>query len=179
MWFLKVGSIWVLGSRYQINETFKSSGTSIHILKSTYHMTLNAGGSLRISTTWKPGLCCKFENRALYSVVSRCECLKSPGQWKCYLLSHVWLFKTPWTRAHQASPSVGRIYLGKDTGVGSHSILQEIFPNQGLNAGLLHCRQEMVILHHQNHLEDLLKPTLLSHSFRFCKSWVGPDNLHF
>ena len=30
---------------------------------------------------------------------------------------------------------------GKNTGVGSHSLLQGIFPSQGLNRGLLHCRQ--------------------------------------
>ena len=29
---------------------------------------------------------------------------------------------------------------GKNTGVGSHSLLQGIFPNQGPNRGLLHCR---------------------------------------
>ena len=43
---------------------------------------------------------------------------------------------TPW--------SVNGI-LGKNTGVGSHSVVQGIFPTQGLNCGLLHCRQ---ILHH-------------------------------
>ena len=30
---------------------------------------------------------------------------------------------------------------GKHTGVGSHSLLQGIFPTQGPNLGLLHCRQ--------------------------------------
>ena len=29
---------------------------------------------------------------------------------------------------------------GKNTGVGCHSLLQEIFPTQGLNPGLPHCR---------------------------------------
>ena len=29
---------------------------------------------------------------------------------------------------------------GKNTGVVSHSLLQGIFPTQGLNPGLLHCR---------------------------------------
>ena len=29
---------------------------------------------------------------------------------------------------------------GKNTGVGSHSLLQGIFPTQGSNLGLLHCR---------------------------------------
>ena len=33
----------------------------------------------------------------------------------------------------------------KNTGVGCHSLLQGIFPTQGSNLGLLHCRQ---ILHH-------------------------------
>ena len=30
---------------------------------------------------------------------------------------------------------------GKNTGVGCHALLQRIFPTQGLNLGLLHCRQ--------------------------------------
>ena len=30
---------------------------------------------------------------------------------------------------------------GKNTGVGCHALLQGIFPIQGLNLGLLHCRQ--------------------------------------
>ena len=36
---------------------------------------------------------------------------------------------------------------GKNTGVGSHSLLQRIFPTQGLNLGLLRCRR---ILYHLN-----------------------------
>ena len=31
--------------------------------------------------------------------------------------------------------------LGQDTGVGSLSLLQGIFPTQGLNPGLLHCNR--------------------------------------
>ena len=46
---------------------------------------------------------------------------------------------TPWTIALQVlcpwdSP-------GKNTGVGCHFLLQSIFPTQGSNPGLLHCRQ--------------------------------------
>ena len=37
---------------------------------------------------------------------------------------------------------------GKKTGVDSHSLLQGIFPTQGLNLDLLHCRQ---ILYHLSH----------------------------
>ena len=47
--------------------------------------------------------------------------------------------ETPWTVARQAPLSMG--FLGKSTGVGCHFLLQGIFPTQGLNLGLLHCRQ--------------------------------------
>ena len=66
------------------------------------------------------------------------------------LLSHVQLFVTPWTVARQAPLSIG-LYSpwnspGQNTGVGSLS--QGIFPTQGLNLGLPHCRW---ILYHLNH----------------------------
>ena len=38
---------------------------------------------------------------------------------------------------------------GKNTGVGCHSLLQGIFPNQGLNPGLPHCRQILYQLSHK------------------------------
>ena len=38
---------------------------------------------------------------------------------------------------------------GKNTGVGCHFLLQRIFPTQGLNLGLLHCRQMLYPLSHQ------------------------------
>ena len=37
---------------------------------------------------------------------------------------------------------------GKNTGVGCHGLLQGIFPTQGSDPGLLHCRR---ILYHLNH----------------------------
>ena len=37
----------------------------------------------------------------------------------------------------------------KNTGVGSHSLLQGIFPTQRLNQGLLHCRPILYCLSHQ------------------------------
>ena len=46
-------------------------------------------------------------------------------------LSRVWLFATPWTVAHQAPLSMG--FPSKNTGVGCHFLLQEIFPAQGSN----------------------------------------------
>ena len=38
---------------------------------------------------------------------------------------------------------------GRNTGVGSHSLLQGIFPTQGSNPGLLHCRQIVYSLSRQ------------------------------
>ena len=37
-------------------------------------------------------------------------------------------------------------FPGRNTGVGCHFLLQEIFPIQGLNLGLLHCRQMLYCL---------------------------------
>ena len=45
-------------------------------------------------------------------------------------------FATPWTAAHQAPLSMG--FLGKNTGIGYHFLLQGIFPAEGLNPHLLH-----------------------------------------
>ena len=62
-------------------------------------------------------------------------------------LSRVLLFATTWTVADQASPSVG--FSRQDTGLGCHFLLQGIFPTQGLNPGLPHCRQTLYPLSHQ------------------------------
>ena len=47
----------------------------------------------------------------------------------CESLSHVQLFVTPWTVAHQAPLSME--FPGKNTGMGSHSLLRDL-PNQGI-----------------------------------------------
>ena len=44
-------------------------------------------------------------------------------------ISRVWLFSTPWTVAHQTVCPWDS--LGKNTGLGTHSLLQGIFPTQG------------------------------------------------
>ena len=43
--------------------------------------------------------------------------------------SHIQLFVTPWTVARQAPPSMG--FLGKNTGVGCHFLLQGNHPDPG------------------------------------------------
>ena len=45
-------------------------------------------------------------------------------------------------------------FPGKSTGVGCHFLLQGIFPTQGSNPGLLHCRQTLYRLSHEGDLND-------------------------
>ena len=45
-----------------------------------------------------------------------------------------------------------RDFLGKNIGVGCHFLLQGIFPTQGSNPGLPHCRQTLYRLSHQGSL---------------------------
>ena len=95
--------------------------------------------------TWN----CKFSSplRCKSSISQDCFS-QGPGshpfeKWKWKLLSHVWLFATPWTiYSPWNSP-------GQNTGVGSLSLLQGIFPTQGSNPGLLHCRQILYQLNHK------------------------------
>ena len=69
--------------------------------------------------------------------------------------SRVQLFVTLWTVAHQAPLSMDS--PGKNTGVGCHSLLQVIFPTQGLNLHFLH------LLHWQAGSFPLLPPGTLSY----------------
>ena len=55
----------------------------------------------------------------------------------------------PGSSVHGNSP-------GKNTGVGCHALLQGIFPTQGSNVGLLHCRQILYQLSYQGSLRDAL-----------------------
>ena len=66
---------------------------------------------------------------------------------KVKLLSRVWLFVTPWTVAYQAPQSVG--FSRQEYGVGCHFLLQGIFPTQGSNLGIPHCRQMLYRLSYQ------------------------------
>ena len=79
-----------------------------------------------------------LNNILKFSVMYMCEV------WK--LLSHVRLFATQWT-IHSLWNSPGQ-----NTGVGSGSLFQGIFPTQGLNPGLLHCRQILYQLTHHGSL---------------------------
>ena len=76
-----------------------------------------------------------------------------------------------------------RILAGcKKTGVGCHSLLQEISPTQGLNLGLLHCRQ---ILYCLSHREALLALAIAIcyleglRTFKSSKPWLLCDEQSF
>ena len=89
-----------------------------------------------------------------------------PWQKGCYGTSkaRAWKWKWKWSRSvvsdslrpHGLQPT--RLLHpwdspGKSTGVGCHFLLQGIFPTQGSNPGLLHCRQTLYHLSHQgNHV---------------------------
>ena len=75
---------------------------------------------------------------------------------------------------------------GQNTEVGSHSLLQEFFPTQGLNPGLLHCRQILYQLSYQGSGEIVnINTSLWTELLTFCclqtiDAWVScPGNLHF
>ena len=73
----------------------------------------------------------------------------SERKWKGKSLSRVWLFVNPWIYSPWHS-------LGQNTAVGSRSLLQEIFPTQGLNPGLPHCRQILYQLSHKG--DPMIRP---------------------
>ena len=60
----------------------------------------------------------------------------------CLILCDPMDYSPPGFSVHGDSP-------GKNTGAGCHSLLQGNFPSQGLNWGLLHCRQILYHLSHQ------------------------------
>ena len=73
------------------------------------------------------------------------DCLA--GHCVCWLLSRAQLCVTPCVQPTRLlcpwdSP-------GQNTGVGFHALLQGIFPTQGSNPGLLHCRQILYCLSYQ------------------------------
>ena len=91
-------------------------------------------------------------------------------------LSRVRLFVTPWIVAYQAPPSVGfsrqeywRCWRKSTGGNGGHFLLQGIFPTQGSNPGLPHCRQTLYPLSHQESPRRL-RPRLIR---RLAPTWLG------
>ena len=65
---------------------------------------------------------------------------------------------------------------GKNTGVGCHFLLQRIFPTQGLNLGLPHCRQMLYCFSHQAKLfSNLCYSLYIKEQNKYkIKSQLGP-----
>ena len=65
---------------------------------------------------------------------------------------------------------------GKNSGVGCHFLLQRIFPTQGSNPGLPHCRQTLYHLSHQLGIKEIFKnknnATLLTNFFGKCSYFI-------
>ena len=78
-------------------------------------------------------------------------------------LGHVRLSATPWTGLLCPLD-----FPGQNTGVGCHFLLQGIFPTQGSNPGLPHCRQALYHLSHQGK-----QGVCLNTGHQFCqKPWL-------
>ena len=75
-------------------------------------------------------------------------------------LSHARLFVIPW-RVACTKLLHPWDFQGKSTGVGCHFLLQGIFPTQGSNPGLSHCRQMLYRLSHQGSLHLWYQPLTL------------------
>ena len=60
------------------------------------------------------------------------------------------------------------IFPGKNTGVGSHFLLQKLFLTQGSNPGLLHCRQILHRLRHQGSPAVCISVFQTPFLIRFC-----------
>ena len=88
----------------------------------------------------------------------------SACEWKS--LSCFWLYVTPWTIQFIHS-------AGQNTGVGSLSLFQGIFPTQGSNPGLPHCRRILYQLSHKG--SPFLCLTLNKHNAD--GSGLSPDKL--
>ena len=83
---------------------------------------------------------------------------------RCAVLSHSVMFD--FLRPHGRNPPGSSVHgesLGKNIGVGCHSLLQGIFPTQKSNQGLLHRRQ---ILYHN----AIFRPCGLQHTRPPCPS---------
>ena len=84
---------------------------------------------------WNHGCC----NIGVYIQVSVELCLVTQS---CPTLCNLMDCSPPGSSVHGDCP-------GKNTGVGCHALLQGIFPTQGSNPGLPHCKQILYHLSHQ------------------------------
>ena len=92
---------------------------------------------------------------SFFQLLSRSSCLQ------CHRLQPIRLL-CPWN-----SP-------GKNTGVGSHSFLQEVFLTQGSNLGLPNCKQILYHLNHQGSPNINMCAYLYAESLQSCPTLCKP-----
>ena len=126
----------------------------------------------KFTRQWKCS--CLYESCSPYKVFSIFFPINSPDiagisflklrKVKVKSISHIRLF-APWTVACTRLLHPWD-YVAKSTGVGCHFLLQGIFPTQGSNPGLPHCRQTLYHLSHpstdtgsESHTHNRLAPT--------------------
>ena len=100
----------------------------------------------------------RSSSSCLEAVSSARSCLGPGCVWGCLVTQSCPTLCDP-VDCSPSGSSVRGNSPGKTTGVGFDVLLQGIFPTQGLNPGLLNCRQ---ILHHLSHL---ISPFLLDFFF--------------
>ena len=90
-------------------------------------------------------------------------------EWKWKALSHCLTLRDTMDCSPPGS-SVHGILQARILDLGSHSLLQEIFPIQGLNPGLLHRGQ---IFYHLSHQGSPRTPERVVNPFSSGSSWLG------
>ena len=122
---------------------------------------LQSMGSLRVRHDWATSLSLSCIGEGNGNPL-QCSCLENPRDGEAWWAAAYGLAQSR-TRLKQLSSSSSSSCVllfvtpgtdpwnspGKNTGVGIHSLLQGIFPTQGLNLGLLHCGQILYCLSHK------------------------------
>ena len=96
--------------------------------------------------------------------------------WKWLSITHIYVCETENRSVVSESLRPNRLYspwnsLGQNAGVGNHSLLQGIFPIQGSNPGLPHCRWILYQLSHEG------SPRILEWvAYSFCRGSSQPTN---
>ena len=130
---------------FNINKVFRRETHSFHSLYSSSNI-------IQLVKIWFMKL---FQNFPLYS--------------EAYISRHLWLIPVVTESCSVVSDSLqprglwpARLLCpwnspGRSTSVGSLSLLQGIFPTQGSNPGLPHCRQTLYCLSHQGSPTECLQ----------------------
>ena len=108
-----------------------------------------AGGFFPTEPPGKPMLCCALASQLCQTLCNPMDCSPTGSS------------------VHGDSP-------GQNTGVGCHALLQGIFSTQGMNTGLLHCRQILYHLRQQGNpwiLEWVAYP--FSRGSSWLRNWTG------